>query len=342
MTWRRWLATIVSFVVAIGASVWIVVASWPATGAQLNLPWSAHALALGAALVEIGARVTKLVLSARALGIPLRFRASTRTILGGDFAASITPARSGSEPARFLILREAGMAIAPAILVLFTELFLEMLSLALVALGMALVFHHAGAALSGVVGVVGGYAIFVLGVGAVGVVLSRRNASGPPPEWARSIRLHAGRWRRIQLSLRKLRDSVYAIRGANWKVGTLALLMSVLHVVARVAVLPALILPVAPHTPLAPLILWPLALFYGGIVAPAPGGGGFIEVAFRAVLGGTIPAAVFPAALVWWRFYTFYLYILLGAVAAGRTVFRALQREDKEDEEEERARVVVG
>ena len=39
---------------------------------------------------------------------------------------------------------------------------------------------------------------------------------------------------------------------------------------------------------LAPLVLWPLALFYGGVVVPAPGGGGFIEGAFAATLSGII------------------------------------------------------
>ena len=70
--------------------------------------------------------------------------------------------------------------------------------------------------------------------------------------------------------------------------------------------------------------------------APAPGGG-FIEVAFRAALGGTIPAAIFAASLIWWRFYTFYLYILLGALAAGRTALRALRGNDEERREHHQA-----
>ena len=41
----------------------------------------------------------------------------------------------------------------------------------------------------------------------------------------------------------------------------------------------------------------------------------------------TIPAAAFVTSLVWWRFYTFYVYVLLGALATGGTVMRALRRE---------------
>jgi uncharacterized membrane protein YbhN (UPF0104 family) len=101
----------------------------------------------------------------------------------------------------------------------------------------------------------------------------------------------------------------------------------------RLVVLPVLVYSLGGvDAPLAPLVLWPLALFYGAVVAPVPGGGGFIEVTFKHFLGDAIPAPLIGASLVWWRFYTFYLYIILGALAAGRSVMRAL-REDEEDEE---------
>ena len=49
----------------------------------------------------------------------------------------------------------------------------------------------------------------------------------------------------------------------------------------------------------------------------------------------TFPARIFGAALVWWRFYTFYLFILLGALAAGGTVLRALRDDDVTEQETE-------
>jgi hypothetical protein len=64
-------------------------------------------------------------------------------------------------------------------------------------------------------------------------------------------------------------------------------------------------------------VLWPLALQYGGVVAPAPGGGGFIEAAFGAVLGDAIPARRFGGALVWWRVYTFYAYVAARRAGGG-------------------------
>ena len=57
-----------------------------------------------------------------------------------------------------------------------------------------------------------------------------------------------------------------------------------------------------------------------------------VEIAFRAALDDVIPALYFGSALIWWRFYTFYLYIILGALAAGGTVLRALRENSAEPE----------
>ena len=327
MTPLRWLLTAISFAAAIGAAAYVVAQSWPAgAGAgALALPLGAHALALAAALLEIGARGVKLALSARALRVPLTLRTAVRTCLGGDFGAAVTPARSGSEPARFLILAESGTPAAGAVIVLFAELVLEMLSLVIVAGALVALFPGTAGAVRGLAGLVGGYAAFVLGAGAVGVTLARRHGHGPPPRWVAAFGVRGGRWRSVQRALRQLRTSAWAVRAARKGTMLLALLASVAHVVARLLVLPVLVLSVAPGAPLAPLAVWPLALQYGAAVAPAPGGGGFVEVAFRTVLGPAIPAFALGAALVWWRVYTFYLYVPLGALAAGRTVMRALR-----------------
>ncbi|MDF1505944.1 lysylphosphatidylglycerol synthase domain-containing protein [Roseisolibacter sp. H3M3-2] len=331
----RWLVTLLSFAAAVGASAYVVWSSWPTGGASVNLPLLAHLLGGGAFAAELLARAWKIQLSARALHLPLGFGAALRVCLGGDFGAAITPARSGAEPARYLVLTEARVPAAGRLLILFAELFLEVVSLALVALGLALVFRGGGAALTGIQGLVGGYAAFVIGVGVFGMALARRNASGPPPGWAAALGLHAGRWRTIQRSLRQLRTSVQGVREARMGMMALALLASVAHVVARVLVLPGLVagavLAGAAAAPLtrdamAPLVLWPLALQYGGVVAPAPGGGGFIEAAFGATLKSAIPARLFGASLIWWRVYTFYAYVALGGLAAGRTVLRALRQ----------------
>ncbi len=318
MNRTRWLITAVSFALMIGASAWVVATNWPATGMP-TLAWSAHAAALVAAGMEVATRSLKIKASAHAVGLPLRFGTAVRVCLAGDFAASITPARSGAEPARFLVLAESGMGAAGRVLLLFLELFLEMCSLAVVCLLLAWLFHGRGASVGGLLGLVGGYSVAVLGAGAIALLLSRRNANGPPPTWAVRLGLGAGRWRAVQRTLRSLRESVESLRTANPLMMGVALLGSLIHVLFKVATLPLLVYLgdrsfALTMDSLAPLVLWPLALFYGGVVVPAPGGGGFIEGAFAATLKGAIPAGIFAASLVWWRFYTFYIYIVVVAL----------------------------
>jgi uncharacterized protein (TIRG00374 family) len=334
MTPMRWLLTALSFAATLGVSFYMI-AGWSQQGASLSLPPQAHLLALAAVVIEVLARALQRILSARAAGIRLSLGTAVRTCLGGDFAAAITPARSGAEPARFFVLSEAGLASSSALVILYAELFLEVFSLAAVVIAVAVVFRDAGAVMVTLVSIVGGYAAIVLGVGGTALFLSRRNASGPPPRWARRLRLNAGRWRTIQRALRKLRSTVDSVEKVDMRAAVGAFLASVVHVGIRLTVLPALVLTSGVLVPLAPLALWPLGFLYGAAVVPAPGGGGAVEMAFRAALGGAIPGQLFAAALVWWRFYTFYIYILLGAIAAGSTVLRAIRKaEDYELEVE--------
>jgi glycosyltransferase 2 family protein len=195
------------------------------------------------------------------------------------------------------------------------------------------VFRHAGVVVATLVSMVGGYAAVILGIGALAIFLSRRNAHGPPPPWAMRLRLHGGRWRTIQKALLKLRETIDSVEHVDMRPAMFAFLASVVHVGIRLTVLPALVLTSIPTAPLAPLALWPLGFLYGAAVVPAPGGGGAVEMAFRAALGGAIPVRLFAASLIWWRFYTFYIYILLGALAAGNTVLRAVRKTEEYESE---------
>ena len=329
---KRWLLTALSFAAVIGVSVYTIL-SWSAEERTLTLPLRAHALAALAVLTEIVSRSWKIVWSAKAVRVRLPFSAALRTTLAGDLGASITPARSGAEPARFLVLAEAGVATSSVLVLLFAELFLEMLSIATVVVIVAIVFRHAGVVLGALVGVLGVYSAFVIGVGVIAVVMSRRNVGDEPPTWARRVGLNPRRWLVVQRWFASVRSTVDQVKDVHLGWATLSYLASVVHVAMRLFVLPALVLVVAPNTPLAPLALWPLGFLYGAAVVPAPGGGGAVEIAFRAALGRVIPARIFPAALLWWRIYTFYLYIVLGALAAGRTAMRAVRKtEELEDE----------
>ncbi len=327
MSARRWAIVVLSFAAAIGVSVYIVWRGWARAGAPPAIPLTAHLFAFVAVLLEITTRTFKIHWSAAALRIPLRLGTSLRVCIGGDFGASITPARSGAEPARYLVLAEAGVPAASSLLILFTELALEMTSLGLLCALLALAFKGSGPVVGLMTGMVGGYAFFVCGIGAFGYLLAHRNAHGPPPAWARKIGLHAGRWRKIQHALRSLRSGIAALQHAQLWPMSIAFVASMVHVSLRLAVLPIIALAMDPSLPFAKLVLWPLVLLYGGAVAPAPGGGGAVEYAFNLAFTDVMTPQVLGGALVWWRFYTFYLYILFGALGAGNIVMRALRND---------------
>lgn len=336
MTWKRWLFTALSFVGVVVVSAFVIV-RWLRAGSTIVLPAQAHLWAIAAVVVEILTRALKITWSAKAAEIDLDFMTALRTTLAGDFGASITPARSGAEPARFLVLAEAGIPTPSALVVLFAELFLEALSLATVVIVVAIVFRHAGIVLGALVGVVGAYAGFVIGIAVIAVVLSRRHVGDDAPNWARRMGLGGKRWLLIQRWFAQVRSTVDSVKRIDLKWAAAAYTMSVIHVAMRLCVLPALVLGAGASAPLAPLALWPLGLLYGAAVVPAPGGGGAVELAFRAALAGVIGPSLFAAALLWWRFYTFYIYIVLGAIVAGGTAIRAVRKTEEMEEELESA-----
>jgi len=327
MSGRRLALVALSFLAMLGVSGFVVWKQWAREGDLPTIPLSIHAMALAFVLFEILARGLKIQLSARALDIPLTLRTAVRVCLAGDFAASVTPGRSGAEPARFLVLAETRLATSSILVVLFLELFLELCSLIVLAVGLWMVFADGGATLRLIIGVIAGYAIFVLGLGTAGYLLSKRRAIGPPPRWVRSVGLHAGHWRRIQLGLRQLRGSVGALRAARPGLMFASFSASVLHVTARLLILPALVWSIDASIDLAPLVLWPMILLYGSAVAPAPGGGGAVELSFAKAFEGTLIPAILATTLVWWRFYSYYLYIIVGAIGAGSVVARVLRGE---------------
>jgi uncharacterized protein (TIRG00374 family) len=326
MTARRWILTAISFLFTVGASVYIIRSGWSEEGARVGLPLWGHVACVTVAFLEVYTRSIKVRLSGAALRIPLTVRTSLRVALGGDFGGSITPARSGAEPARFLILREAGLPAADALVILFVELFLEMLSLAALAVGLALVLGSSSSEVRGLVGMVAAYSTFVIGTGAIGYTAARRWAEGPPPLWARRLRLGVYRWQAIQRSLGHLRDNVTSFRRARWWLMAGSLGFSVLHLLMRLSILPIVVIALGVRSPLGPLVLWPLAIIFGGAAAPVPAGGGLIELAFRGALNDHIPRRILGAALLWWRVYTFYILLVGGAIVAGAVVMRSLGR----------------
>src|ERR1051325_9921615 len=104
--------------------------------------------------------------------------------------------------------------------VLFAEMFLEALSLATVVVIVAIVFPHAGSILFGLVLAVGGYAGFVIGIGVLAVVLSRRHVNDDAPRWARRLWLGGKRWELIQRWFAQVRSTVDSVKHIDMRWAT--------------------------------------------------------------------------------------------------------------------------
>lgn len=101
------------------------------------------------------------------------------------------------------------------------------------------------------------------------------------------------------------------------------LLVSLVHIMARLSVLPILVAGLDGQAPLGPLVAWPLVLLYAGSLLPPPGGGGAVEVTFLAALTAVVGGVGLAGTLLWWRVYTFYL----GALSGGLVLVLALGRQ---------------
>jgi len=283
------------------------------------LPPGVHLLAFAGFALDLLSRSWRVKLLAGGLGSPVSMRVCMLSQLGGEAAGAVTPSRMGSDPAKLLVLSRAGMEVHTAAAVLVGELLAEGTGLVLLAGAVWFAFPEVHGAALGMLA----YAAVVIGLSTVWLLVARLPGDREAPRFWRWLRLDADRWRRLRLLARRFSRTAAGLRALP--VGTALGLVGVtlLHILARVAVLPALAFWAAsgPEA-LSALALWPIAILYVGSLLPPPGGGGGVEFGFATVLEGTLTGGVLPAALFWWRVYTFYLGALIGGFAMATLVGR--------------------
>ncbi|MBW3533820.1 MAG: flippase-like domain-containing protein [Gemmatimonadetes bacterium] len=294
---------------------WVVRRTGAGAVATLGMiPARAHLLALAAFTVEILARAARVAFAARGLEVPLTLRASLRAQLAADAVAAVTPSRVGSDPTKIAVLKDAGVRVGAAGALLVAEMAGEMT--VLVVLGL-LVAAGVGGAPWVAVGVLGYVVLVAAGIVAA-LLAARWPGEAPPPLWTR-VGLRRGRWRALRAVAAEFLIRTHALRRlpARWVVAILA--ATGLHIAARLAVLPLLVLPLvaggaATIAVLPDLVLRPFFVLYATALLPPPGGGGGVEIVFAALLDTTLAPGLLAAALLWWRVYTFYLGAALGAL----------------------------
>ncbi len=251
---------------------------------------AAHALCVACLLVDAAARAARLRLLVRALGGSVGLAHALWANLVEDSAAALTPMRLGGTPARAIALNRGDVGTARAILAAAIE------SALMAPLVIAL-------------------------AGATGIAFAPTWWRSVAPQLGRSAQ-GAGRWAAIALALGLaiwlvmrwlLPEQHYSMRRSlaqAWRdlrrVGAASLAaaaaLTLVSILARLALLPILIGTVAPRPPLGAVVLSSLALLYGQLLLPTPSGAGAIELGFLAGGVGVVGA---PASglLLAWRLY---------------------------------------
>src|SRR5438105_3501710 len=268
-----------------------------------------HLLALALLALDGVVRAWRMQRATWTAGGRLSFSDAFRLNLYGEAASQLTPNRLGGEPARFLGLTEAGLRPVTGIVAIGVEVACEWP-----------VFLLAGAALfgyyvpdwrdaartwlhrhrAGELVTVEIIALIVL----VTVYLLQRLAR------AGFIRHRVRRqWRVAWAHVR---------RAPRWALGAGALL-TVVSIVARALILPALAWGMPGRPPFAEMFYGALALLHAPLVVPLPSGGGGLEVAFLNGFAGDFGARQVTMLLLW-RFYTAILLTGLGVYALVRSI----------------------
>jgi uncharacterized membrane protein YbhN (UPF0104 family) len=299
------------------AVIVIVLRSLRVSAASLlhTVPFRLHCIAIGVSAIVVGARVARTRVIANACGARLRFGTALQAALAGEAAGAVTPARSGSDPAKLLLWRRDGMRVGTGAAVLLGEITAEAVSVTLVSAVLVIGFDApllaAGAALA--------YAGWVAVTTTVATTIAYALVRGRHNFVSKWLARRVPRIRRTAFgylaSIRRLRSLP---PGAH--ASTIAL--SVVHIAARLSLLPALALQAAPTGSMTELLAWPLVLLYASALVPLPSGGGTVEISFLLLLRGVLPAAQLAVLLFWWRFYSYFLLTLCGGLVLLRHGYR--------------------
>ena len=267
----------------------------------------AHLFALLLLAIDCVVRAWRIQLAVWTAGGRLSFEDAFRLYLYGEAASQLTPNRLGGEPARFLGLTEAGLRPVTAIVAIGVEVASEWPVFLIAGAALFAYYvpdwrdaatawlhrHRAGELVS--IEVV---ALLVLIV----VYLLQRLAR------AGFVRHRVRRqWRVAWAHVR---------RAPRWALGAGAAL-TMISVVARALILPALAWGMPHAPPFGQMFFGALALIHAPLVVPLPSGGGGLEVAFLNGFAGDFGSRQITMLLLW-RFYTAVLLTVLGVYAMVR------------------------
>lgn len=257
------------------------------------------------------------------LGVRLKGREALRTVLSAEFAAVATPASAGGAATYIFLLSRRGLRLGEAAAIVAFDQVMDLIFFA-TAMPIALLLFLND---QGVTESVTAPALLI-GMLALGVGLLLWL-----PRHYRSVAIWLGRVIRGIPGVCRLR-----YRLARWLIqfrASAALLLSlgvgrlllvyflcVGHWLLRYGVLPVLLYFMGYSGPWSYIFLAQGLMFLVGQLSFLPGGAGSVELAFAALLRPYLDGGTTAAAILAWRFCTFYWYLLAGAPVFALTATR--------------------
>jgi len=259
----------------------------------------AHLICVALVAVDQLSKTVRMQWLARGLGRRARFIDMLTVNVTGDAASALTPMRVGGEPTRVAGIMKAGLSVSDTIALVTVEGTVEYVTV--IAITALMGWRYGGEWWRATRGTLvpalrhalpWAAAIVLVGAG-IWLVLRR---------FVPTITIHVGG---------TLRDSLRnASRMPAWAIG-ITVPLTIIHILARVAVLPVLVSTIASPPPMGAVWLGSLALLYGQLLVPTPSGAGAVELSFLNGAAGDIgPDAT--EMLILWRFYTTLTGIFLG------------------------------
>ena len=271
------------------------------------LPVGNHLAALGAMTAEVLLRGARFVVLGAVMGATVPAAYATMAQLAGDGGGAVTPSRTGSDPAKALILSRHGVRGGHIGALLVGEAVSEALLLPVCALVLALWMSVPLAPLGATLS----WSVVSLTLVGLAVWLAP-NRDSTAPRLLQRLGVTGPRWERVVAVAADFRQAAGALRRMSPVHLLLLAGATVGHIAARLVTLPALVGPGLASGNLAELLGWPFFLLYGAPLIPVPAGGGAIETGFAYLVGDYLPREQLGALTFWWRFYTSHLFALVG------------------------------
>lgn len=273
------------------------------------IPVANHLAALGAMTLEVLLRGVRFVVLGAVMGATVPITRAAMAQLAGDGGGAVTPLRSGSDPAKALVLSRHGIRGGHIGALLVGEAVSEALLLPVCAAILALALPISLTEISSAL-LWSAMSLTLVGL-AVRLAPSRDSSA---PRLLQRLGVTGPRWERVVRIAADFRQAASRLRRMSWVHVLLLTIATMGHIGARLLTVPALAGPEVAAANLPELLGWPFFLLYTGALLPMPGGAGAIEAGFAELLEPYLPPAQLGGITFWWRFYTSHLFALLGWV----------------------------